>query len=385
MATDASNDLPKEIETVDQGTIAAEVEMKTEEKQEASEIPAGLASDAGALILRQIEFYFCDSNLPRDRFLLEKMKENPEGFIDVALLCSFARMRTVLKVPSPSEIPADKLAYVASILRDSKTLKLSDDDTKVRRTAPLADPEAIRSEIDKRSIYVSPFPRDSTMEGLTSLFSEHGPVNCVRLRRHAVSSDFKGSIFVEFDSEETCAAVLAKNGTLVHDGAELEMMPKLEYLEKREIPADTLDDVDVSEAEAEEAEELEYEAGLLIKFTIEEGTEEISREDLKEALGKYGTVRWVQYQKGQTTGHLQFEKPEEASAALVGVEESPVILSEKAEKVEKGVRAEKVGKVGKGARAEKVEKVERAELETKPKSYCFSTEIRVFNLEEVVV
>ena len=35
---------------------------------------------------------------------------------------------------------------------------------------------------------------------LTEFFIQHGPVNCIRLRRHISSKDFKGSVFVEFAS-----------------------------------------------------------------------------------------------------------------------------------------------------------------------------------------
>lgn len=39
--------------------------------------------------LLQIEFYFSDSNLPRDKFLSERVAADPEGYVDIALLCIF--------------------------------------------------------------------------------------------------------------------------------------------------------------------------------------------------------------------------------------------------------------------------------------------------------
>ena len=50
-----------------------------------------------SLSLRQIEFYFSDSNLPRDKFLSETVAADPEGYVDVALLCIFSRVRALLK------------------------------------------------------------------------------------------------------------------------------------------------------------------------------------------------------------------------------------------------------------------------------------------------
>ena len=51
-------------------------------------------------VVRQIEFYFSDSNLPRDRFMLERVHESPEGYVDIGLIATFARMRDILKVRS---------------------------------------------------------------------------------------------------------------------------------------------------------------------------------------------------------------------------------------------------------------------------------------------
>lgn len=49
--------------------------------------------------------------------------------IDLAILCSFQRMRSHLgvKEADPSKFPADKLAAVADVLRKSTFLKVSED------------------------------------------------------------------------------------------------------------------------------------------------------------------------------------------------------------------------------------------------------------------
>merc|ERR1719183_824900 len=47
-------------------------------------------------LLRQIEFYFSDSNLPRDKFLRETVEADPERYVDIALLLTFSRLRTLL-------------------------------------------------------------------------------------------------------------------------------------------------------------------------------------------------------------------------------------------------------------------------------------------------
>jgi hypothetical protein len=47
---------------------------------------------------KQIEFYFSDSNLPKDKFLRAQAEAHPDGLVDLSLLLSFSRMRTLLGV-----------------------------------------------------------------------------------------------------------------------------------------------------------------------------------------------------------------------------------------------------------------------------------------------
>ena len=40
-------------------------------------------------LLRQLEFYFSDSNLPRDKFLRETVERDPESYVDLKLILKF--------------------------------------------------------------------------------------------------------------------------------------------------------------------------------------------------------------------------------------------------------------------------------------------------------
>ena len=101
---------------------------------------------------------------------------------------------------------------VAEALEGSESLTLSEDKARVRRTVALTSAEQAMMQIDQRSLYASPFPFDTTLDAITAFFSEQAPVNCVRMRRHAESKDFRGSIFVEFADEETAQKVLCCPG-----------------------------------------------------------------------------------------------------------------------------------------------------------------------------
>jgi hypothetical protein len=42
---------------------------------------------------KQIEFYFSDSNLPRDKFLLHLTQKTPEGWVSLETISEFKKMR----------------------------------------------------------------------------------------------------------------------------------------------------------------------------------------------------------------------------------------------------------------------------------------------------
>ena len=60
----------------------------TETKKELS------AKDA-AKVKKQIEFYFSDSNYPKDKFLQETAKQHKEGFIPLSVLTTFNRLKEI--------------------------------------------------------------------------------------------------------------------------------------------------------------------------------------------------------------------------------------------------------------------------------------------------
>lgn len=59
----------------------------------------------------------------------------------------------------------------------------------------------ILERVDACSLYAAPFPFDTSLDELNAFFSEAGAIKCVRMRRHTQTKDFKGSVFVEFESE----------------------------------------------------------------------------------------------------------------------------------------------------------------------------------------
>ena len=125
-------------------------------------------------IVKQVEFYFSDANLPTDAFLIKKVKADPTGFVPIGVVCSFNRMKTLLKKHPPIET-------VAAILREhSECLVVSEDGIRVRRTEPLPDIDL--EDVQARTVVAENFKDQPTIESVMAQFSVAGDVAMVRVR-----------------------------------------------------------------------------------------------------------------------------------------------------------------------------------------------------------
>lgn len=198
-----------------------------------SDLTTQETSNDPVAIRKQVEFYFSDSNLPMDKFLLEKVGGSKNNAVEISILHSFKRMRHF-----------QPLEAIIEALKDSSTLELTDDDTKVRRKEPLPstldngiDVDAIRVFEDKampRSVYVKGFGDEapSTQFDIEAFFTNHGPTNAIRLRRND-TKNFKGSVFVEFETEELATKFLEQDPKPKFQGKDLLIMSKKEYCDKK--------------------------------------------------------------------------------------------------------------------------------------------------------
>ncbi|KAL4934639.1 tRNA maturation protein LHP1 [Aspergillus undulatus] len=190
-------------------------------------------------IRKQVEFYFSDSNLPMDKFLLSKVGGSQNNAVPLELLHSFKRMRRF-----------QPFSAIVEALKTSETLELTDNDKSVRRKTPLPesvkdahDPTVVKVFEDQamaRSIYAKGFGEENptTQLDIEAFFAPYGPINAIRLRRHH-DKLFKGSVFVEFANEEKQKAFLELDPKPQWKGQDLKIMSKKDYCDEkvREIEA----------------------------------------------------------------------------------------------------------------------------------------------------
>lgn len=183
-------------------------------------------------IRKQVEFYFSDSNLPMDTYLYNLVGGAENKSVPVKVIHSFKRMKRY-----------QPYSAVVAALKESEILDLSGDAGKeeIKRKVPLVEgtkEESYKAYEDKtmpRSIYVKGFGNEgpSTQFDLEEFFAPYGPINSVRMRRTYPEKVFKGSVFVEFDSEDTSAQFLALDPKPKFDGKDLVIMSKKAYTDMK--------------------------------------------------------------------------------------------------------------------------------------------------------
>lgn len=284
-----------------------------------------LDEETTAKVLRQIEYYFSDSSLSGDQFMLKKIKEGEDGLVDLSLLCTFQKMRGHLDVKEsdPSKFPAEKVAAVAEVLRSKSTfLRLSEDGKRVGRVHELKDPAVVQAEIDARSIAANPFPYDVKMNEVEAIFKEHAEVKSVKLAKHKNNKNIpSGFAVIELSSSEEAQKVVKME--LACQGVTLELEPKTAFDARKEtlLANDKKNDENKSQKRERDSQRQEdngeYKKGLIVSFSAkkigaadetekadgsdetaeaaetedEEEGEKLSREDIKAALAKFGIIR----------------------------------------------------------------------------------------------
>ncbi|KAJ0252708.1 La-related protein 6A [Hirschfeldia incana] len=118
-------------------------------------------------IIRQVEYYFSDENLPTDKFLLNAMKKNKKGFVPISTIATFHKMKKLTR----------DHALIVSALKESSFLVVSSDEKKVKRLSPL--PEVRDPKIF--TVLVENLPEDHSDENIRAIFGKAGSIKSVSI------------------------------------------------------------------------------------------------------------------------------------------------------------------------------------------------------------
>ncbi|KAH9498814.1 hypothetical protein Btru_005215 [Bulinus truncatus] len=268
-------------------------------------------------VVKQIEYYFGDINLMRDKFLKEKIQED-DGWVTVETMLKFNRLKQITDDPK----------IICQALQDSsELLEVNESGDKIRRRTdkPLpGDTKERRDEINDRSVYAKGFPLDSKLDDLMAFFESYGGTENVFMKKDFHKKTFKGSVFVVFKKKEDAEKFIAEAETKFNDSLLESKKFKADYFKdklnarktKGNKKEDKSKDEAVKNAEEEETEKARQQMTRNAVLFLKGMDPETSREEIKSFFSPHGDVGWIDFDKGSTEGYLRLKEPNSAAPTL---------------------------------------------------------------------
>ncbi|XP_049534360.1 la-related protein 7 [Anopheles darlingi] len=170
-------------------------------------------------IRSQMEFYFSDANLSKDRYMSVLLREDP--FIPLQEFLKFNKIKAL----------ASNVEEIATALKNSDLLTLSDDNQKVRRTKEFVE----RENSEDCTLYVESLPPKADLDWVRNVFSSYGKVAYVSLPRFKFSKKIKEFGFVEFEEEASVSKALKAfqtfGGVLCYEPSKAEKLVSIKCYE----------------------------------------------------------------------------------------------------------------------------------------------------------
>lgn len=280
-------------------------------------------------IIRQIEYYFGDYNLPKDKFLQGFVKEN-EGWLTIETLLKFKRL---------ADLSKDSTVILAA-MRKSKSglMEVEGEGEKGRMRRSPAHPlpdnsEESKLDVQARTAYAKGFDKEkTTLDELLEYFLDHEPTviniqmrSYVDKREKDKNRHFKGSVFMTFRDLDSCKkfveaeSMLYKGEPLIRKYQKDYLAEKEKEFEERrkkrgekEKPKKEGAGQEVKQEEKEE--ECRLPLGTVLK--LEGLGDAITREDIKEVLAaefkvniekEGGDIAFITYEKGGADAKIRFK------------------------------------------------------------------------------
>ncbi|XP_058449940.1 la protein homolog [Malaya genurostris] len=295
-----------------------------DEKSTANNEASENVSKLEASIIRQLEYYFGDANLSRDKFLLEQIMKD-DGWVSLDVLLTFKRLKSLSE---------DKKVIVDAIEKsDEGLIEISEDRSKLRRHPERPIPEqneATRKEIYSRTVYVKGFASEdgTQMDELIEFFEPFPKVANIVMRKYHDKATkkylFKGSVFVTFATKEQCADFLSKE-KIVYKGKDLICKMQDDYFEEKKTERRKKD----KKKQEEKLDISHLPKGACVH--LDGFGKETSREIIKETILKLDEaleVAFIDYQKTDSNGVVRFAAEGNGKKFLEKLTDSKIKINE---------------------------------------------------------
>ncbi|XP_051938903.1 lupus La protein [Hippocampus zosterae] len=261
-------------------------------------------------VARQIEYYFGDHNLLRDKFLKEQLQLD-DGWVTLETMLKFNRLKS---------LTSDGDVIVSALQKStSGLLEISEDKTKIRRCPEKPLPELndeYKDAVKHKSVYMKGFPLGTSLDEIQEWLNGKGNIENIQMRRD-MERQFKGSIFICFDTDESSKQFLERTDIKSFKDNEMLVLSREAYHAKKaeerkqhkaETKAKVKQDKEQQKKHTEEKnmdELMEEYSGSLLNFSGE--MQDVSREDFHDVFSGHGRIKWVDFTRGAKEGTLLFD------------------------------------------------------------------------------
>ncbi|KMQ89718.1 la-like protein, partial [Lasius niger] len=314
------------------------VEVAGNASEEAEEEPT---TELLEKIKDQVEYYFGNVNMQRDKFLIEQTKLD-EGWIPMTVMLNFKLLATLSK----------NVDVILKALKSSDLIEISEDKKKIRRSPndPLPEyNEEYRKAQEARTVYVKGFPlTDTNIDKLKVFFNPYKPFETIVMRKYQDNKDkvykFKGSVFVQFKTLDGAKAFMNVE-SIKYEDTELirkwaanytadKAQEREERRKKKEIKSKKSAITEEKEMDADKTDQtletdtntdIKLPKGSIIYFS---GVSKIcTREDIKECLDKFDAdIAYIDFRRGNTEGWVRLQGGNTAKSLLEKTNENKVII-----------------------------------------------------------
>ncbi|XP_053611968.1 la protein homolog [Plodia interpunctella] len=310
-------------------TEAKEIQEENGQNNEKNTVPD---AELESSIIRQVEYYFGDVNLPRDKFLREQVKLD-DGWVPLDILTRFNRLA---KLTTDTDVIAKALNNSTSGL-----LEVSEDNKKIRRHPEMPIPEMNeerRKDLLSRTVYAKGFPKDSTLDDLIKFLKQYEETENIIMRRYVDRQTkkrlFKGSIFVTFKTKEQAEKFLAtkdvkygETDLLLRWQEEYVNSKQEEYNNRKEEKEKKLKEKEATTKS--EKEELKLPSGTILHFATD-GDDKMKREHVKDALTEIGAeVAFIDFKVGDVEGWVRLVKENTAKVVFEKLTDGKLKIGDK--------------------------------------------------------
>ncbi|XP_063617925.1 la protein homolog [Cydia splendana] len=309
--------------------VAAESNGKEEKEENGAKTEPMDEAELESAIIRQIEYYFGDLNLPRDKFLREQVKLD-DGWIPFDILIKFNRL---------AKLTTD-LELIAKLLGRSRSglLEISEDNKKVRRSPDMPLPEMNeerRKEVQGRTVYAKGFPKDALLDDVLKYFKQFEEVENVIMRRYQDNKTkkrlFKGSVFATFKTKEQAQKFLEQSDVKYGESELIRKWQEAYVAEKQEEYAAKKEKKEKKPKNVEQEppqDDLKLPAGTVLH--IDHGNDKLKREDIKEGFAKFGEyeIAYVDSNLGDTQGWVRFAKENAAKEIFEKIPDGKITVAD---------------------------------------------------------